>query len=225
MRLNQLQSEIEGHYDVSTPHRVEDFLFHDPHLAGLLSNDPSLQGAPEALLVAQADDGLDVSLFLDRGVLDRLEQQDPQTGLHNGNLTEFWIALEGVSHFLYLVWSATFGRQVTRLEMELQAEVDKFVIAARWLARQYGRVSHGALRRLLFEDVGYRSALDGDSSARYREANRLAARYCESLGDSVGSDVTPAATRSAQTAELRRFYRMGQRQKIRHIEAAAAARQ
>jgi len=55
MRLNQLQCEMEGNYDVTTPHRVEDFLFHDPHLAGALSNDASLHGAPEALLIQQGD--------------------------------------------------------------------------------------------------------------------------------------------------------------------------
>ena len=54
MRLNDLQSELEGRYDVLTPHRVEDFLFHDRFLAGELSGDAALEGAPEALLVSQA---------------------------------------------------------------------------------------------------------------------------------------------------------------------------
>ena len=215
MRLNGLQHAMEGHYDLSTPHRVEDFLFHDPHLAGALSNDPALHGAPEALLVAQDGQGLDVSLFLDPGIIDQLRRDDPDGKLHRGNLAAFWVALEGVSHFLYLVWRADLNRCVTRLEMELQAEVDKFVIAASWIERQHGRVVIAALWRLLFTDIGFRSTLDDSSRQRYREANRLAARYCESLGREMQAGGTPPGI----TAELRRFYRMGQGQKIRHIES------
>ena len=219
MQLNQLQCEIEGRYDLSTPHRVEDFLFHDPHLAGALSNDPSLGGAPEALLILEGEHGLDVSLFVDGAIIEQLRHDDPAGCLHNGNLAAFWVVLEGVSHFLYLVWRATLGRPITRLEMELQAEVDKFVIAACWLERQHGRVSLVALRRLLFEHVGYRQTLDDDSRQRYWQANRLAARYCEVLARSMQG----AAGAAGLSAELRRFYRMGQRQKVRHIEVLSAS--
>jgi len=218
MRLNELQSELEGRYDVSTPHRVEDFLFHDRFLAGQLSGDPALQGAPEALLVSQPDDDdLDVSLFLDPAVMRGLPGGAAGQRLHAGNLGSFWVALEGVSHFLYLVWSAALNRCVTRLEMELQAEVDKFVIAARRLQRQNGQhstqVRLDALRCRLFRRVAYRDDLDGDSRERYWQANRLAAVYCEALGD----DLLRRQRQPQVDAELRRFYRMGQGQKMRRI--------
>jgi len=213
MRLNQLQCEMEGNYDVTTPHRVEDFLFHDPHLAGALSNDASQHGAPEALLIQQGEGDLDVSLFLDGAILEQLRKDDPEGSLHNGNLAAFWVALEGVSHFLYLVWRATLGRQTTRLEMELQAEVDKFVIAACWIQRQHGRVPLAALRYLLFEQVSFRHNLDEDSRQRYWQANRWAARYCEVLG----REMRGSGCLLGVGAELKRFYRMGQDQKMRHI--------
>jgi len=198
---------------VSTPHRVEDFLFHDRYLAGELSGDAALQGAPEALLVSQVSDDLDVSLFLDPAVMRGLPGEGAGQRLHAGNLEAFWVALEGVSHFLYLVWSAALNRSVTRLEMELQAEVDKFVIAARWLQQQSGQLRLDALRSRLFRRVAYRDALDGDSRERYSQANRLAAVYCEVIGD----DLLQRRRQPQLDAELRRFYRMGQRQKMRHI--------
>jgi len=215
MRLNALQAELEGHYDVRTPCRVEDFLFHDRFLAGELSGDPALQGAPEALLVSQANDDLDVSLFLDPAVMQALtgDELGQQGGQDAASLAAFWVALEGVSHFLYLVWSAAFNRCVTLLEMELQAEVDKFVIAARRLHRQCGHVRLDALRSHLFGRVAYREQLDGASRERYWQANRLAAVYCEAIAD----DLLQRRRQPQVDAELRRFYRMDQRQKMRHI--------
>ena len=47
----------------------------------------------------------------------------------------FCLALEGVSHFLYLIWNASFDRSVTLLEMELQAEIDKFVMLGIFLEK------------------------------------------------------------------------------------------
>ena len=218
MRLNDLQSDLEGRYDVSTPYRVEDFLFHDRFLAGELSGDPALQGAPEALLVSQVRDDLDVSLFLDPAVMRGLPAGGAGQCLDAGNLGSFWVALEGVSHFLYLVWNAALHRCVTRLEMELQAEVDKFVIAARCLQRQGGQLRLDALRCRLFRQVGYRDALDDGSRERYWQANRLAAVYCDAIGD----DLLRRRRQPQMDAELRRFYRMGQRQKMRHIRQMGA---
>ena len=215
MRLNEMQAELEGRYDVSTPHRVEDFLFHDRFLAGELSGDPGLRGAREALLVSQADDDLDVSLFVDPGVMQSLVSDNPGRGLHHGNLGSFWVALEGVSHFLYLVWSAALNRCVTRLEMELQAEVDKFVVAARWLQHQYGHVGLDALRSSLFRNVSFRRGLDADSRDRYQQANRLAALYCAAI--QVG--LADRGRQAALDTELRRFYRMDQQQKMHHIRS------
>jgi len=59
--------------------------------------------------------------------------------------------LEGVSHFLYLTWNAHYDRQVSLLDLELQAEVDKFVFAvldtepddtSRLLERLYQQISY-----------------------------------------------------------------------------------
>ena len=43
---------------------------------------------------------------------------------------DYCTALEGVSHFHYLVWSLARGRNVSLLELELQAEVDKYATRA-----------------------------------------------------------------------------------------------
>jgi hypothetical protein len=214
VKLNELQFELERIYDVSTPHRVEDFLLEDPIVASQLLPQAACDDCAERLLVAQGEDSVDVTLFLHRAVLARLRKDNPAQLLHAGNLQDFWFALEGVSHFLYLAWNAAFQRPITAFEMELVAEVDKFVATAALLQRQRGSVALRPLRRILFEAIRFRSNLDEGERQRYHEANRLASRYCGALEARYGQDPEdPELIR-----ELRRFYRMSRDQKIHHIE-------
>ncbi len=215
MKLNALQSELEQIYDVTTPHRVEDFLLQEPRLVAHLTEDASAHECPEKLLVAQTEDGLDVGLFLHETVLGRLARDNPAESLHEGNLQDYCFAVEGVSHFLYLAWNAGFERCITQLELELVAEVDKFVTTAARLLEQRGALEPRSLLRTLFEHIAFRPQLPEIERQRYYEANRLASRYCRHLVDQHAlKRGEPALMR-----ELRRFYRMPQDEKIRRIDA------
>ena len=218
MKLNVLQSELEQIYDVTTPHRVEDFLLREPRLVAHLTDDAPAHECPEKLLVAQTEDGLDVGLFLHETVLGRLARDNPAESLHEGNLQDYCFAVEGVSHFLYLAWNAGFERCITQLELELVAEVDKFVTTAARLLEQHGALEPRSLLRALFENVAFRPQLPEVERQRYYEANRLASRYCQRLVR------RHALERGEPTLmrELRRFYRMPQEEKIRRIEAGMA---
>jgi hypothetical protein len=135
MLLSRLQDLIGGIYDVSIAHDVYDFLVTD---RGRLPHAARSGTADEELLVAQPLAGSDevvMSLYLDPALLQRLAREDPLTRLHAGNVADCWTALEGVSHFLYLAWNAGHGRPVSLLELEMQAEVDKYV-ASYWLLRR-----------------------------------------------------------------------------------------
>jgi hypothetical protein len=102
---------------------------------------------------------------------------------------------------------------VTMLEMELQAEVDKYVATALLLLRQ----GQGArrLHHWLFELPRLDERLDGDELDRYRRANRWAGKYCRRLAPAIANGARDEATRT----ELRRFYRLSQLSKIEHIDA------
>lgn len=86
-----------------------------------------------------------------------------------------------MSHFVYLVWNASYDRQITLLELELQAEVDKY-IASLWLLRSRNpERSPAELHYLLFERARVDDVLAGDRAGPYRTANRYAARFCRRL--------------------------------------------
>src|SRR5437773_5837365 len=151
MLLSRLQHLLGGIYDVRIAHDVYDFLVTD---RGRLPHAARSGVADEELLVAQPADGSDevvMSLYLDPALLERLRREDPLRRLHAGNLADCWTALEGVSHFLYLAWNAGHDRPVSLLELEMQAEVDKYVVSYWLLRRQFPQRFPAELRRMLFE--------------------------------------------------------------------------
>ena len=212
MRLSGLQALLSQLYALDLAYEVDDFLTTDPVLARAL--DAGGRELDEKLLIAETDGEAEVSLYVEPGVLERLALSDPLERLDAENLEDFWTAFEGVSHFTYYAWNAQLEKPVTLLEMELQAEVDKYVATTLLLLRQGQRQPRG-LHHWLFEMPRLDERLDGDELDRYRSANRYAGKYCRKLAPAIARGAADEATRS----ELRRFYRLSQTSKIEHIEA------
>src|SRR5690606_28496586 len=156
----------------------------------------------------------EVSLYLEAGVVERLHEHDPLHRLDGSNLADFWTALEGVSHFAYYAWNAAVEKPVRLLEMELQAEVDKYIATAVLLRRQGERPPAG-LHQWLFDLPTYDQRLSADELARYRLANHYAGKYCLKLAPELAEGLLDDAMRD----ELHRFYRLTQPSKIQHIES------
>lgn len=215
MLVRELQQLLAGLYGVEPEHDVRDFLVTDRALLELLESAASRRDIDEKLLFVQHGDGLDMSLYLDAAVLDRLQQADPRTGLGAHNLADFWTVLEGVSHFNYLAWHAGRDQCVTLMELEMQAEVDKYLATRVLLGAQPGSPLAGALLYCLFELPVLHAALAAHEVERYRDASHLAGRYCHHLESRwPGGRVAPG-----MLAELRSFYRWPQPAKVSHIRA------
>ena len=125
---------------------------------------------------------------------------------------DVWLQLvEGVSHFVYIAERARTGLPATRLELELQAEVDKFVLLT--LRRRTRHTSRcRALLDHLYQKVRFLDPPGSEAHDRYRLANDLAARFVARLLGRGGW--------SSVDRELRRFYRSGQAEKISLASAA-----
>jgi len=213
MSIAYLQRQLESIYQVSLDHEVDDFLISDPELAACLDTSDNARMPPEKLLVQQQGEDLDLSLYIEHEVLQHLDDYHPNDELNDGNLKSFCIALEGVSHFLYLIWNASQERSVTLMEMELQAEVDKYVSILALFNQQGENDKWRELHNWLFEDATFADDLDAEQFVRYRDANRFAAKYCDSLDAKyLRHDDT-----DAMYDELRFFYRQPQGEKLRMI--------
>jgi hypothetical protein len=209
--LRRLQLGLEALYRVETQLQVEAFMIDDEQ-----RRRAGVARAPrEQLLVKHEDGELALGLFVDRAALDNLERNDPAARLDDENFADFCLAVEGVSHFVYVALCAAGHRPVSALELELQAEVDKFVCC---LLVQGGRPgARPELRRRLYDDVRFHGDLDADERARYQTANEQAGRYAAALERRF----VDADRVNDMLVDLRRFYRMTLDGKLGHIARSA----
>jgi hypothetical protein len=218
MILKQLQDFIGDIYDVSITHDVYDFLVTDRrHLPAAART-----GGPtdEELIVAQPENGeMAMSLYLDPELLQRLDRADPMERLHDGNVADYWTALEGVSHFVYLAWNAGHDKPVSLLELEMQAEVDKYVGSYWLMRRQFPDRFPAELLRLLFERTRIDPRLAAGREDLYREASRYAEKFCRRLEQSLRG--ARGGSQAEVLTELRRFYRLTNARKVAHIQRTA----
>jgi hypothetical protein len=216
--LRGLQTLLGRLYDVELPYDVRDFLITDRHAVDAAANER--RTLEEVLRLAKTRDcaGSGVALYLDPEVLSRLEAADPQHALTEHNLADYCTALEGVSHFVYSIWGLQRDLPVSLLELETQAEVDKYAVTVFLLAAQQEGQSYPAqVHARLFDRVSFDARLEPDQYERYRTAHALAARYCRRLERRFVN--RGVARIEAMVRELRRFYRLRHSAKLRHALA------
>jgi hypothetical protein len=206
--LAQIQRALEAIYGVSAPGKVEDYLVSRATLSGLGES----VRAPEELVILPGKDELELALYVSPEVIARLPELgcDTAGGFLEGLLPAFATAAEGVSHFLYLTLCALADRAVSLLELEAQAEVDKFATALLHLWKHGERRRSPLLRELLFDRVGWRAGLSAEEEDRYRFANQLARGYADFLESRFVQDDRLEGLLS----ELRMSYRLCAPQKF-----------
>jgi hypothetical protein len=215
MLLRRMQSLLTRLYDAPVEHDAEDFLISDPQRLREVVGEQRGPLSDEQVFVVQEEGGVRIGLFIDQRVLERLERRNPLHALDERNLHDFCTALEGVSHFHYLIWSLARGRPVSLLELELQAEVDKYATALALITEQRAGAFPSSLHARMFSGVSFLPQLDEISRRRYEEANRHAARYCRWLDQRY---LRPRRSQPERwLAELRRFFRCGHQEKIRQL--------
>lgn len=212
MILREMQALLARLYDAPVEHDVEDFLVRDPRRLAELAGEGAPGETDEQVFVVEEGGNVHVGLFVAPEVIGRLEKSDPLGRLDDDNLPDYCTALEGVSHFHYLMWNLTRGRNVSLLELELQADVDKYASALTLITQQRNGLFPASLHTRLFHRVRYLPQLSADSRRRYEEANRHAARFCRSLQERFfGRRSRPEAF----VSEVRRFFRCGHQEKLR----------
>jgi len=206
--LVSLQQALQQHYDIEPPYCISEFVCHSAQTETGTSNCKGT--TPEMLVYREDGTNLDISLFLNPSLL---------IGINNNTCHKQWsgeifdngcIVLEGVSHFLYMIFNAHHDRQVSLLDLEIQAEIDKFIFAA--LNTDY-RDSIDELLDRLFCQISYRDDLSTALKQRYEQANDLAHKYCQWLSSSF---VLRFDDREL-SAELAKIYRLNGTARQQHI--------
>lgn len=207
MTLHRVQQRLQELYDLEVPQSVEDFVC-GPDVARAATRDAVERG--EVLVVVEHGADVCVGLYVDPKAVAALDRT--RAWWRNGQVFRaFCLVTEGVSHFVYLMFRVSSAQGVSQLELEIQAEVDKYATAlldahpsgpallrSRWL------------RRRLFHEVRFKDPPHTEAGRRYRTAARVASRYARQLeARFVARDDWAGLAR-----ELRRFYRRGPSDKL-----------
>jgi hypothetical protein len=184
--LRRIQRELEAFYGLERGPNVTRFV-----------RDGDL-GSREVVLVRETETELEMALVLPP------ESKRIAVG---GALDDVWLQVaEGVSHFIYLAERARISLPVTKLELELQAEVDKFVLSLGFSTERAER-----LVQRLFDSPRFLDAEDSEDGARYRLAHQLA-RASSRAPSSRTTERAPASgcARSIALGKPRKFDSLAQ---------------
>lgn len=208
--LESILHQIDRVYGLDLQVDVRDFLVSRATCESL-GADP---GKGSVLVKQDREEEIELGLYLGEETLERLAGLELSPSMSPAGFELLLLAIEEVSHLAYLLYSAARDKSVTRLELELQGEVDKFVtFALLHASRNDGRVPANLLDRL-FGDFELRPGLDAEKRERYSAASSLASRYCSYVVQAgLVNDQGPFRI----LPELRSFYRMGQPGKIGRI--------
>jgi len=183
IRAAEIQTAIERFYEIDRVVNVTDYVR------------AARDGEREQLLVREASDGA-VEMMLE---LPRMR----------GDLDSMCQIIEGVSHFVYVAERASRDRASTALEMEIQAEVDKWVVLAGDV-ETLDVAKSAKLRERLYERVAYLHVESSELGERYRIANRAALRFLRRMERTCVAERRFGELRR----ELHAFFRSGQEEKL-----------
>lgn len=217
--LQHFQSLLSELYDIEQRLDVLDYLVTDNRFLAAVEEPAAARDTEEKLLICESGSELALSLYLSPELLERLTARDPRDRLSRRNFADFCTVLEGISHFNYVVWNASADKSVTLHELEMQAEVDKYIGALAVLADQPDSGLIDSLYHRLFDDVQFADDLGPDELERYSSASALAGNFCHSLARRFPRGLS----RPGMLGELRDFYRLSQPDKVSHIRCATFA--
>lgn len=148
-------------------------------------------------------DNIDIAIYLSDGIC---------KGMVSDRLSAVGIVIEEVSHVLYTVFKAINNVQISPLELEVQAEIDRYsVLALRMLNK--GK-NPSRLLGLLFNNLDIISELSKDEYLRYKTAREIAGHFVK---NSLHQNLLEANYKKA-LKDLRRIYRLTGSKKLEELK-------
>lgn len=194
--LRKIEIAIQRIYAFHSPFRAEQFL-----TIGIKAVAPVSEGA----LLVRSGDELELGIYLSPRIQESLVRIPIERGVSDLSaceLNSFSIAVEEVSHFHYLIYQAGRGRKVSQLELEIQGEIDRFMIC--YFSNPNPHSHFDALFDRLFENFAFASHLTPEQIERYQEAHTLAKNFLLKHMRRLAS----SENRELLFRLLRRFYRL-----------------
>ena len=218
--IKELQRKIEKTYALDTGiTNIEQYIIGDKGYEEFYAKEKirtvvnSHSGAK--VLIRDAGETLKVSIYYPDELIRELESNDPRLSLHDGNVDLCASFVEELDHFLFIAQNYKQNRPFSLLELELQANVTKYLVLKYFIALQnksikLSKFDKEYIRYHLFYKRKY-DIEDTSERKRYEDAEKFGMMYIKHI------DLLPQEDR---LRDLRQFSRMTCPSKIRHIQSA-----
>jgi hypothetical protein len=180
--LLNIQEKLEETYEFRTGLDVRDFVLSRENFSEL--------GRLEVHQSKSEVADLDLAVILDRDLLSAYLNGSEDSRVSTSRATS--VVFEEISHFVYLAFNHLRGRNITRLEMEIQSEVDRIL-----LAYDQSTQTSSEIRESLWKEMTGSTYSD----PRYEASRRAALGFIRSL-----SSENPAAWTRTERQNLLRFF-------------------
>ena len=218
--INTLQKQLRKIYGLSHIQHVSQFLINFETLKNTMQQDeldPNIR--EKVVLRINPDDSVELGLYIKKDSLHNLRINEPDLALGEHNLADFCSVIEGVSHVQFLLHRSKLALELSALEMEVQAEIDKFITSFIYRYSREGS-THCAqeLQEILFQNFHLNPQLKPEEKDRYQLASHAAAKLCRHLR----REFIKGKPKWAELLSfLRQFYRQSWRAKHATISTAA----
>ena len=176
MIIDKLYDFLCSFYNLPAGLHPSDFLLTKPPHLEPTAND---RWGREAVFAIKKGNNWDVGIYIKPEIMKRLEE-------NKFSIDELSCAIEGVSHFVYLIDRIKHNKHCSLLELELQAEVDKFITLS--ACGKFKSAHTIKSFKALFNLFKFSKHLNSDEKTRYFLANKFAAKYCDKLKREIITD-------------------------------------
>lgn len=163
------------HYLInSMPEKIHKSFYHSQH-----------QGALYLYSENNLTDECDIGIYLSSRVKLHLKSflHWKKNNWSHSQLSAFCVATEEVSHFNYFLNASLQDKKVTQLDLEIQGDIDKFLVT--YFANCYQRKDNSSiftdLYEKLFVNFKLSNQLDEKRKLRYLKANSEASKFITNL--------------------------------------------
>lgn len=174
--LDNIENQLGNLYEFKPQARVCNHIISHKELSEVFGS--SVQEQPEfnakaAVWLKHDQDNFFIGIHFDEETMTTLKSACPLHKLSNENINSFVTVVEEVSHFHCILNRFSNNRNISKLELELQAEIDKLLLSAALLERQVGDPHFLPLARMIYNNS---SVVAKEAAYRYDTATRQAAK-------------------------------------------------
>ena len=217
--IKELQKKIEKTYALDTGiTNIEQYIIGDKGYEEFYAKEEirtvvnSHSGAK--VLLRNAGDTLKVSIYYPDALIRELEDNDPRLGIHDENIDLCASFVEELDHFLFIAQNYKSNRPFSLLELELQANVTKYLVLKYFIALQSRSLKLSKFdREYIRHHLFYKRQFDVEDTTerkRYEDAGKFGMMYTEQID---------RLSHEERLRDLRRFSRMTCPSKIKHIQS------